>query len=276
MPLYSATLPLPINAKAKRPIDDDTLSYIARAGVTNHEAINSLNSFVRGIKNLGLWSSIVSWPLRSTQNAGTGTTVYSLGGYGINNGTMSGTISWGTDGIIYPNDGTFKFINTGFTMAYDSSNSSFAVGSLTATSSGDRRYIGSSLIAATPLNAGVSANTTTLASISSFSGSVFTQVSFAGSPNLNTFNWLGASANYATTTNNFNAQLNSTFGTISRNSAGNGKNPLHIGGGQNANDTFTGTMAFASYFPTTDVSQANKLLLYNLYKTTLGQGLGLP
>jgi hypothetical protein len=256
--------------------DPDASAFFATAGVTNQAARGQINAFVFGVKDLGLWSSMVSWPLRSTQNAGTGTTVYSLGGYGINDGTMNGTISWGADGIIYPNDSTFKFINTGFTMAYDSSNSSFAVGSLTATSSGNRRYIGSAAQPATPLNAGVSANTTTLSSISSFSGSVFTQVSFAGSPNLNTFNWLGASANYATTTNNFNAQLNSTFGTLSRNSAANGKNALHIGGGQSVADTFTGTMAFASYFPTTDVSQANKLLLYNLYKNTLGQGLGLP
>jgi len=98
MPLYSATLPLPINAKAKRPIDDDTLSYIARAGVTNHEEINSLNSFVRGIKNLGLWSSMVSWPLRSTQNAGTGTIGYSLGGLQTANATLVNGSTWTANG----------------------------------------------------------------------------------------------------------------------------------------------------------------------------------
>jgi len=256
--------------------DADAVAYFNRASVTDATAKGQINAFVKGVKTLGLWSNMVCWPLRSAQNVGTGTTVYSLGGYGINNGTMNGTISWETDGIIYPNDSTFKFITTGFTMAYDAANSSFAVGALTATSSANRRYIGSSTQSATPLNAGVDANTTLLSSISSFSGVVFTQVNFAGSPNLNTFNWLGASANYATSTDNFNAQLNSAFGTVSRNSSGAGKNALHIGGGQLITDTFTGTMAFASYFPTTDVSQANKLLLYNLYKTTLGTGLGLP
>ena len=256
--------------------DADAVAYFERAGVTDATAKRQINAFVKGIKDLGLWSSIISWPLRSSQNAGTGTTVYSLGGYGINNGTMNGTISWGTDGIIYPNDSTFKFINTGLTMAFDSSNSSFAVGSLTATASANRRYIGGSEQGPTPLSAGTTANTTSLSGVGAFSGSVFTEVSFAGSPNLNTFNWLGASANYATTTNNFNAQFNSAFGTASRNSASDGKTLAHIGGGQTVSDTFTGTMAFASYFPTTDVSQANKLLLYNLYKTTLGTGLGLP
>ena len=101
MPLYSATLPLPINAKAKRLIDDDTILYIARAGVTNHEAINSLNSFVRGIKDLGLFSNMVCWPLRSAQNAGTGTTAYSLGGLGTFDGTLTNGPTWEADGVLF-------------------------------------------------------------------------------------------------------------------------------------------------------------------------------
>ena len=101
MPLYSATLPLPINAKAKRLIDDDTISYIARAGVTNHEAINSLNSFVRGIKDLGLFSNMVCWPLRSAQTAGTETTAYSLGGLGTFDGTLTNGPTWEADGVLF-------------------------------------------------------------------------------------------------------------------------------------------------------------------------------
>ena len=101
MPLYSATLPLPNNAKSKRLIDDETLLYIARAGVTNHEAINRLNSFVRGIKDLGLFSNMACWPLRSTQNAGTGTTAYSLGGLGTFDGTLTNGPTWETDGVLF-------------------------------------------------------------------------------------------------------------------------------------------------------------------------------
>ena len=256
--------------------DADASAYFTTAGVTNTAGRQQISRFVTGIKDLGLWSSMVCWPLRSTQNAGTGTTAYSLGGYGTYNGTMNGTISWGTDGIVYPNDGSTKNISTAFVMAYDEANSSFAVGALTATSSGFRRYIGTSGGPATPLDAAVTANTTSLLNINVFSGVVFTEIPFAGTPNLSTFNWLGASANYATATNNLNAQLNSTFGTNSRVSSAAGKTTWQIGGGQLGSDHFTGTMSFASYFPTTDVSQANKLLLYTLYKTTLGQGLGLP
>jgi len=112
MPLYSPTLPLPINTKAKRLIDDDTLSYIARAGVTNHEAINRLNSFVRGIKDLGLFSNMVCWPLRSTQNAGTGTTAYSLGGLVTSNATLTGA-GWTSEGVSF--SGSTQYMTSNLT-----------------------------------------------------------------------------------------------------------------------------------------------------------------
>jgi len=255
--------------------DGDAAAYFSRAGVTDATAKAQINAFVKGVKDLGLWSSMVCWPLRSTQNAGTGSTVYSLGGYGTYDGTKSGTISWGTNGMLYANDSSFKYITTGFTMAYDAANSLFAVGALTATSSLNRRYFGFSGQASTPLSAGVDANSTLLQNINVYNG-VYSEIVFSGNTDISTFNWFGISTNYATGTNNLNAQFNSTFGTTSRASSGAGKNLLHIGGGQSVSDTFTGTISFASYFPTSDVSQANKLLLYSLYKTTLGTGLGLP
>jgi hypothetical protein len=269
-------LGLGVQVSAYSAYDADAASYFVRAGVTDTTAKRQISNFVEGAKELGLWNSMVCWPLRSAQNAGTGTTVYSLGGYGINNGTMVGTLSWGTNGIIYPNDSTFKHINTPFTMAFDSSNSNFAVGALTATPSTNRRYIGASEQPASPLTANVPSNTTLLLNINAWSEGVNTNVAILGAPELNTFNWLGASWNYVTETNNFNGQFNSTFGTQSRASSATGKRTWTIGGGQSLTDNFAGTMAFASYFPTADVSQANKLLLYNLYKTTLGQGLSLP
>lgn len=79
--------------------DPDALAYFTTAGITDNTAKTQIDDFVVGIKNLGLWSSMVSWPLRSTQNAGTGTTAYSLGGLGAYNGTLVGSPSWGTEGI---------------------------------------------------------------------------------------------------------------------------------------------------------------------------------
>lgn len=77
--------------------DPDALAYFTTAGITDNTAKTQINDFVVGIKDLGLWSSMVSWPLRSSQNAGTGTTAYSLGGLGTYNGTLFGSPIWNDD-----------------------------------------------------------------------------------------------------------------------------------------------------------------------------------
>ena len=76
--------------------DSDAQSFVTTSGATDVEAIDQ---FVKGVKNLGLWDSMVCWPLRSSQNAGTGTTAYSLGGLGTYNGTLVNGPTWGVDGI---------------------------------------------------------------------------------------------------------------------------------------------------------------------------------
>lgn len=55
--------------------------------------------FIKELKDLGFWNSMVCWPLRSSQNAGTGTTAYSLGGLGTFNGTLTNGPTWGTSGV---------------------------------------------------------------------------------------------------------------------------------------------------------------------------------
>jgi hypothetical protein len=85
--------------------DADAAAYFDRAGVTNATAKAQINAFVKGVKALGLWSNTIYWPLRSAQNAGTGTTAYSLSGLGTFNGTFAGTPNptWGADGILATN-----------------------------------------------------------------------------------------------------------------------------------------------------------------------------
>jgi hypothetical protein len=80
--------------------DADAAAYFERAGVTDATAKNQINAFVKGTKDLGLWSNIVSWPMRSAQNIASGNTVYSLGGREISNATKVGG-TWGTDGIFF-------------------------------------------------------------------------------------------------------------------------------------------------------------------------------
>jgi len=78
--------------------DADARAYINTSGATDRAAINH---FIKGVKKLGLYSSMVCWPLRSSQNAGTGSTAYSLGGLGTYNGTLVNGPTWGADGITF-------------------------------------------------------------------------------------------------------------------------------------------------------------------------------
>jgi hypothetical protein len=83
--------------------DADAAAYFDRAGVTDATAKQQINAFIKGIKDLSLWSSVVCWTLRSSQNKGSGTTAYSFGGYGTFNGTLTNGPTWGTSGIVFNN-----------------------------------------------------------------------------------------------------------------------------------------------------------------------------
>jgi hypothetical protein len=62
-----------------------------------------VGAFVQNSVTISLWSSMVCWPLLSSQNAGTGTVVYSLGGLGVYDGTLVNGPTWGADGVALGN-----------------------------------------------------------------------------------------------------------------------------------------------------------------------------
>jgi hypothetical protein len=92
--------------------DRDAINYFSRAGVTDATAKAQINAFVKGVKNLGLYNSMVCWPMRSTQNIASGNTVYSLGGLQISNATKVGG-TWGTDGIFF--SGSSEYMSSDMT-----------------------------------------------------------------------------------------------------------------------------------------------------------------
>ena len=79
-------------------VDADAQSFITTSGATDVEAIDK---FVKGVKALDLYNSMVCWPLRSTQNSGTGTTAFSLGGLGTFNGTLISGPAWTANGLTF-------------------------------------------------------------------------------------------------------------------------------------------------------------------------------
>jgi hypothetical protein len=86
-------------------LDRDTKAYLKRMavdGIKTPADIYSVNDFVVGLKDLNLWGNIICWPSRANQNAGIGTTVYSLGKL-ICNGTMVNSPTWQANGIVFTN-----------------------------------------------------------------------------------------------------------------------------------------------------------------------------
>jgi hypothetical protein len=98
-------MPLPFTV---RRTDPDAAAFCARSGASDRAAVSA---FVRGVKDLGLWESMVCWPLRSEQNAGTGTTAYSLGGLGTFDGTLVDGPTWGSDGVENTASNSISFNN---------------------------------------------------------------------------------------------------------------------------------------------------------------------
>jgi len=109
--------------------DDDARAFINTSGATDRAAINH---FVKGVKRLGLYNSMVCWPLRSAQNAGAGSTAYSLGGLGTYNGTLVNGPTWGADGVLFnANNKYITLGNTGITTGAFSNISVARMGSTT-------------------------------------------------------------------------------------------------------------------------------------------------
>jgi len=78
--------------------DADAAAYFDRAGVTDAAAKSQINAFVKGTKSLGLYNSMVCWPLRSAQNKGSGSIGYSLGGLQTANATLVNGSTWTANG----------------------------------------------------------------------------------------------------------------------------------------------------------------------------------
>jgi hypothetical protein len=110
MPLYRRQI-------IKPTADLDAVAYIGRAGITDVVAQNAINDFVLGMKTLNLYNNMACWPLRSTQNAGTGTTIYSLGGLGTFNGTLVNSPTRASDFMVFSDVTKYMEINglTGLT-----------------------------------------------------------------------------------------------------------------------------------------------------------------
>ena len=242
--------------------DADAAAYFDRAGVTDAVAKSQINAFVKGVKALSLYNSMVCWPLRSSQNAGTGTTAYSLGGLGTYNGTLTNGPTWGADGVIF--DGTNDYIvtpsvpitgsNPRSLFAVDNSTSGILTNQIIA-SIGDIDLIN--------VRFGLLQFTTSLF------GWNFNSDSTIGTISTGVFK----STSYGYSTSRFgyiNGALQTLTGATEAPNTTEGL--MYIGSEGGGQWFFNGKISFVALFN----SGASTTNIHTLYKTTLGAGLGLP
>ena len=246
--------------------DPDALRYFTTAGVTDATGRSQINTFIRGIKSLGLYNNMVAWPLRSTQNAGTGTTAYSLGGLGVYNGTLTNGPTWGTSGVAF--DGTNDYIQTGYTGNLPK----FTVFST-----------------ATPISGGAVLQVEAAKDIPASSREFFLRANVSGFVNSGIFN-AGASVIVGpatqTTIRSFFFRGSSSVNKLRRNNeadqtgtTGNpvvGSSAFTIGARSDGAADYLKATVSATILFNTDLTDSQTSSMYTLYSTTLGSGLGLP
>jgi hypothetical protein len=242
---------LSLNTPA-RGYDADATAFAAASGATD---VAALSAFVKGVKELGLWNSMVCWPLRSSQNAGTGTTAYSLGGLGTFNGTLTNGPTWGVDGVnMVANNrrittalGPLSQPLTVFSVqAMDASATSGIVYDNTTNAGGDRTHL---------YNNGNSTDLQIFAGTGVSGGTFTDDVMFAFQVGFN-----GVSSTYSKD-GSTPLTINPGAGAATQFRMG-----APSGGAQNGS-----LLAFCGV-----ITAANTPSLYTLYKQTLGTGLGLP
>jgi len=259
--------------------DADAAAYFERAGVTDATAKGQINAFVKGLKDLSLYNSIVSWPLRSSQNAGTGTTAYSLGGLGIYNATLSTSPTWGTTGVSFSGSGTLQNdslatlvrANNGYGAVLICSNSATGTVNFGVLKGGGGNQTGDNYIAF-----GRQFNFFAQAQIYLTGGDLtrgFGSIAF----NSSGFQFFGSSRTGLTApaTDTGYVKLNSSTNS-SLSGSGNLPSTNPFGDnfylfGQSATGNTHAFSMISTPMSTTDMES-----IRSLYKTTLGDGLGLP
>ena len=252
-------MPPPFTTRSLYP---DAAAFCARSGASDVAAIDA---FVKGVKDLGLWDKMVCWPLRRQQNSGTDT-AYSLGGLGTFDGTLVNSPTWGADGVSF--DGaTAQHITTPLDVA------------------GLRKF--TAMVATDPgtysnLDAmlGVWGTTNYLAMRRSSATSIDFIVSSGGTKVLATsgrsedwrvYGWGTQGVNTIATESG--AQI-ATHAFVPDQT---GSQTLNIGILVTpTNSPYNGVIAWVMFTKDAELTTAQQLSVYTLYKSTLGTGLGLP
>jgi hypothetical protein len=259
-------------------IDPDAKAFIDASGATD---IQGINDFVKGIKALGLWSSMVCWPLRSSQNAGTGSTAYSLGGLGTYNGTLINGPTWGADGVSF--GGNTQRIEYSPQFAVDFTEGGYSVHAVWSglgvnVSSFEGAFVlfgstGSVVVGIqNTITTGVNGGTTWLPESRNYNGRRY----YNAGANLPISGNVGYGWNADTLTLQTNG-VDLPINNLVTSTPTNGNYTLQTAGRNNTTAAATSRVSYLmAISPNVGMTSASMTALYNLAKSTLGQGLGLP
>lgn len=245
--------------------DPTALAYFLAAGVTDATAKRQISDFIRGMKALGLWSSVTEvWTLRSAQNAGTGSMAYGL--KGAYNGTLANGPTWGVNGITFIATSSQRITTSAPVAAARGTKALLAA------------YIGSGTNASiNPVGSGLGDVNYSAFSISIRTSDTradywFDAVALSGagsdmSPHLTTISYDGTNGYIYRDASESNSAAKANLVTSS--------GAVVTIAGQSTGWYYQGTVSLVIAFDA-HVSQTQHNAIRALYKSTIGQGLGLP
>lgn len=267
-------------------LDNDTKKYIKRLnynGIKTPTDIYSVDQFIRGLKDLGIWGNFVdAWFLRSDQNAGSGSNAYSFRN-GTYNATLVNSPVWHANGINFTTtqyafslinnldqDVTLVFVGCGNRQAFTSFGQVFGVqnnnGSIVNGEIRIQDFSGGGTNITTAHRNSSHAADRSAGGLSNPLQNSQNYTMLIGSAKINTIlnirNLNAATSNSATSAGQGIAGLD----RMQINGRFNNGNPIELG----VNITSSFCMIFS---PQIDFASTS---IYNLYKSTAGKGLALP
>lgn len=250
--------------------DSDAQAYFTQAGVTDATQKANINAFIVGLKAQSLWTSGRFFTYRNNQNAGTGTTAYGFGGLNSNNGTLTNGPTWGSDGLAMATASNHYIALGAFGTVFSGGIFCGSVHSVTSVAAATRALdFGQAPTGLGGMWAPFSDGNAYWDCLNSAGG----RTSGASGMSNNTFAMMSG-----TSAGSGRVLRNSTSIASGGGTTGLGVNfdTVQVGRAGATVGLFNGTLTFTFIVATGSVGTTEQAAFYNLYKTTIGQGLSLP
>jgi hypothetical protein len=79
-------------------LDPLTVAFASESGATD---LSKIDEIIKTVRGYGLLNNFVLYPLKSPQNAGSGTTAYGIGSLTTNDMTIYNGATWGASGLVF-------------------------------------------------------------------------------------------------------------------------------------------------------------------------------